>query len=696
MNGYQGKILHLDLTKRSSSVIDTEKYTQWGGGHGIGSAVYWDLVKDRSLADGLDPRNVVTIMTSPLSGTMVPSASGRVEVQGVGIQQYPVNWYTRSNFGGRFGGQLKYAGWDGIAIEGKADTPVWIEIDDDKVVFRDAKGLWGKDTQDTQKAIWAMQAKGNPDNHGWTEMSTRRDGGRTTQRSAIITIGPAGENLSAFGCLIHDAGNGAGQGGFGAVFGGKNLKAISVLGSGSVDVADPAILFDARLKDKNEYAYNPGEDRPPYAFGGHGISPQAALWWNKSPEGGSGPQSCQGCINGCRARWEAGLANEASCQETACYAGFDVKKHGQGTEATHIAVDLMNRLGINSFEVWGCLAYFEALNEKGVIGSGKQVNTALKMEDLGETSFIKDFLSMVAYRKDIGEDLAKGTVRAAVKWGRYNEDIGDGSLPFPYWGMPEHAYDPRLEIEWGYGSILGSRDINEHCFNWLMWDALIAMGGGKEPAASAEEWARIVTDKMEPYAGDMQMMNYGTDNMYSDSWAKTVAWHRHYGQFWKESALFCDWRYPDFINYHRPDKVGESGKAEPVYWKAVTGQELSFADGVELGRKIWNLDNAIWTLQGRHRDDVKLARYIYEHDAKGWELGTFFPLPVEQDGKWEYSNVCGRRIDEVKWEEWKTRFYDLEGWDAKTGWPTRETLSKLGLDAVAEELERAGKLGGVA
>lgn len=696
MNGYQGKILRLDLTKQEYSVIDTEKYAQWGGGHGIGSALYWDLAEDKTLTDGLDPRNLVTIMTSPLTGTMVSSASGRVEVQGVAYHQYPVGWFTRSNFGGRFGGQLKYAGWDGIVIEGKSEKPVWVEIMNDKIVFQDAAPLWGKDTQETQEMIWEDQSSRRPGQHGWTEMSLLRDSGRTTQRSAILTIGPTGENLSSFGCLIHDAGNGAGQGGFGAVFGSKNLKAISVLGTGSIEVADPALLFDTRLKDKAEYAYTPGEDRPPYAFGGHGISPQAALWWAKSPEGGSGPQSCQGCLNGCRARWEVGIANESSCQETACYAAFDVKKHGEGTEATHIAVDLMNRLGINTFEVGGALHYLEALHKKGVLGAGKAIHTTLDMERLGETDFIREFLDMVAYRKDIGDDLAASTVHAAVTWGRYDEDILDGSLHFPYWGQAEHGYDPRLEIEWGYGSILGSRDINEHCFNWLMWDTLVAVGAGQEPPLTAEEWARIVTDKMVPYAGDMEMMNYSTENMYSEHWAKTVAWHRHYGHFWKQSALFCDWRYPDFVNYHRDDKVGSAGDLEPDWWKAVTGNDLSFEAGIELGRKIWNLDNAIWTLQGRDRDMVKLARYLYEQDCTLSEFGPFFPLPVHENGEWKIGNVVGRRIDEAKWEEWKTLFYDLEGWDVKTGWPTRETLSEVGLDNVADELEEAGRLGGAA
>ena len=121
--GYTGKILRLNLTNKSSSIIDTDQYEEFGGGHGMGSAIFFDLCEDKAI-DALDPRNVVTIMGSPLSGTLGLSAAGRLEVNGIGPQAYPIGWFTRSNFGGRFGGELKHAGWDGIVIEGKSDSPV--------------------------------------------------------------------------------------------------------------------------------------------------------------------------------------------------------------------------------------------------------------------------------------------------------------------------------------------------------------------------------------------------------------------------------------------------------------------------------------------------------------------------------------------------------------------------------------------
>ena len=180
MNGYAGKILRINLTDRKTSTIDTKEYEEWVGGHGMGSAIFWDLVKDKTIG-GFHPDNVITIMTSPLSGTLVPGASARTEVQGIGVQSYPIEWFTRSNFGGRFAPMLKYAGWDGIVIEGKADKPVWVDIRNEDVKIKDARQLWGLDTWKTQEEIWReVSGRGYG---GWVELGSEE---RTTQRPAVL------------------------------------------------------------------------------------------------------------------------------------------------------------------------------------------------------------------------------------------------------------------------------------------------------------------------------------------------------------------------------------------------------------------------------------------------------------------------------------------------------------------------------
>jgi aldehyde:ferredoxin oxidoreductase len=93
--GYAGKILRLDLTKRTATALDTERYRAWGGGHGLGSALFWEFCKDKTIKDGRDPGNVCCIATSPLCGTGVPSATGRSEVVGVGVGYDGISWFTR-------------------------------------------------------------------------------------------------------------------------------------------------------------------------------------------------------------------------------------------------------------------------------------------------------------------------------------------------------------------------------------------------------------------------------------------------------------------------------------------------------------------------------------------------------------------------------------------------------------------------
>jgi aldehyde:ferredoxin oxidoreductase len=94
--GYTSRILHVNLTNKSIHSIDTAQYEEYGGGHGFGSAIFWDLVADQLPFSALDPRNVITIMAGPFSGDVVPAAAGRCEVQGLGPQPYPIEWFTRT------------------------------------------------------------------------------------------------------------------------------------------------------------------------------------------------------------------------------------------------------------------------------------------------------------------------------------------------------------------------------------------------------------------------------------------------------------------------------------------------------------------------------------------------------------------------------------------------------------------------
>ncbi|MFO7962318.1 MAG: aldehyde ferredoxin oxidoreductase N-terminal domain-containing protein [Desulfobacterales bacterium] len=694
MNGYAGKILRVNLSNRAINVIPTMKYEQWVGGHGMGSAIFYDImIKEKKIdlerIDGFHPESVMTLMTSPLSGTLVPAASGRTEVQAIGLSTSPIGWFTRGNFGGRFSSQLKFAGWDGIVIEGKADSPVWLDIRDDDVHINycEELSLWGTNTRECQERIWEYVA-GNRKYGGW--IKPRGGGkGRTTQRPAVLATGPAGENLCRIACLIHDAANAVGYGGFGAVWGAKNLKAVSVIGTSGFTVADPKSLLRARLAHQQNYVFKfekAAAYQPSSSFGHTPTNPSLI----KYKPGKNRPQACVGCHAGCRSRFEGGLAKEVKCGPGVFY--WKAKNH----EVRFKSMDLMNELGLNYYEVNALLDYLVPLYKKGLVGPGKQISCDIDFGDFGSYDFIHDFFHSITYRKGgFGDAMAQGCYRASRKWGRAEEDLASGLLECPYWGLPEHAYDPRAEVSYGYGTVLADRDITEHDFNGLFYDPTFAVMLKKEAAASAERAVAIYTGKIIPYSDDMLMLDYSTENIYSEHMVKLVSWHRHYTRFWKHSVLYCDLRWPDMLNIMAPDLVGSSGTAEPEFFNIVTGKNLTFLDGIALGKKIWNLDHAIWTLQGRHRDMVQFAEYIYTKPFDQVpKLGVnYYLLPGKENGEWKYIDVTGRHLDRDKFEQFKTNFYEFEGWDPSSGYPLNSTLNDLGLEDVSSELALKNKIG---
>jgi aldehyde:ferredoxin oxidoreductase len=366
---------------------------------------------------------------------------------------------------------------------------------------------------------------------------------------------------------------------------------------------------------------------------------------------------------------------------------------GKQSPAAYAASDLAQKYGINSVELMLGFQYLSELYKKGVIGPGKEIDCDLPFDRIGSMDFAEKIMKMIAYREGIGDDMAEGFYRAAERWGRLAEDTSTGLLSYPCWGLPDH-YDARAHLEWGYGTILGDRDINEHDFiNVMHLIPCLSKWQRKKPHFSAQEVVETVAEKLAPYEGDPMMLDYSRENMYSKHIVKLVAWHRHYSRFWKQSALYCNFLFADFCNPLTRDKKGLTGEGEPKFYNAVTGKNMSFVDGMELGRKIWNLDNAIWSLQGRHRDMVHFAPYIYNVPFKGMGSLSKYFLPMKKNGKWEYHVLKSRRHDRKKFDEWKTSYYQFEGWDPSTGWPTRKTLESLEMGYVADELQRKCRLG---
>ena len=215
--GYMGKVLLLDLSAKTSSEYpwtyrDRELYI---GGKAMASKILFDNLTGRE--SPYDPENLIVIATGPLTGTGAPS-SNRFDISTLS----PLTGITTSsNCGGNFGHYLKKAGFDAMIIKGKCDALTWIEIENETITFHDATAYAGMRTTEVQEA---MQA----------ELDAAA--GKKV-RGGMVAIGPAGENLVRYACVMSGE-RAAGRGGVGAVFGSKNIKGMTVTGTLMASVHD--------------------------------------------------------------------------------------------------------------------------------------------------------------------------------------------------------------------------------------------------------------------------------------------------------------------------------------------------------------------------------------------------------------------------------------------------------------------------
>ncbi|MCP4185146.1 MAG: hypothetical protein GY761_17855, partial [Hyphomicrobiales bacterium] len=169
--------------------------------------------------------------------------------------------------------------------------------------------------------------------------------------------------------------------------GSKNLKAISVTGTGGISIADPDALIEARISQIEKYAFDYDNGK----FGGRFSAPPKSIPFAASRPGESKrPQSCVGCHAACRARYENGTANEAACTGAAFYA-----VPANSSDIRYQAIELMNRNGINASEILFLLDYIIDLNKMGIIGPGKQIDCNLDFDDCGSIEFARQFMDLI-------------------------------------------------------------------------------------------------------------------------------------------------------------------------------------------------------------------------------------------------------------------------------------------------------------
>ena len=607
MYGWTGKILRVDLTRGTWQVEDVPKawMRDFVGGRGLAAKYLYEEMDP--MVDALSPENKLILATGPLTGTPV-SCGARYMV----VTKGPLTGaITTSNSGGHWGPELKFAGYDMVIAEGKAQKPSYIFIYDDRVEIRDAKNVWGKTVSETEDLIRAEL--GVP--------GTR-----------VTGIGPAGENLVRFACIINDKHRAAGRSGVGAAMGSKNLKAIAVRGTKAVRVARPEDFmrsmwdFAQKLAKSQERAGLTELGTPPTidlvnAFGGlptrnfqEGQFEQAdnlngnsikdqRLVTNKACFACNiacgrvtqlGDGSGKFLVNTHPRNWD--VAGEGPEYETVWALGADT---GVGDlDAVIKANFLCNDLGMDPISMGATLAAAMELYEKGFINDS-MVEIPL---EFGSGDALVRMTEATGYREGFGDELAQGSKLMTEKFEHPEFFMGVKGQEFP-------AYDPR-----GFqGMGVAYATCNRGACHIRAWTPAVEALGDMDPHTT-EGKSKWVVDEQ-----DRTTVHDATGICLFITAGSSL-----------EDLLPC--------------LIG------------ATGIDYTWDDFVKAGERIWNIER-LWNLKAglTSKDDTLPKRLMTEAHKSGPSEGVT-----------------------VKLDQMLPEYYEERGW-TPDGEPREEKLVELGL-----------------
>jgi len=643
--GWAGTLLWVDLTerkisRRSTFDFEPEKFI---GGQGLNSRIYWELGCPE--VDAFHPDSPLILSNGPLTGASGPFT--RATVCGKAPQCHPNELFSHSGFGGKFPSELKYAGYDGIVILGKADAPVYLTIQNGDVEIRPARDLWGLDTYATQKVL--------SDRH---------------PRSSILTIGPAGENLSRIAVILNETSSAAGQGGYGGVMGSKHLKAIVTRGTGTLKIADPDALLDliAQRKSDGDWVavWNQYVHRSPLVGG---TIPKE--WTEKYRKKFCG---CYGCPFQCNGWYDVpGLGSGSEMCVSAWYGYFN-----QYTpKPTWKANILSQKLGINQCDIMGVMMFLKDAVSLGLVKLSDIGLSPMPMNDetfsgvvqptMGELAihdpaeigpgteptygsddlhyrFIEELIGGIA---DGTSPFAQGAARAAEQFGPEAVDVYN--THYPVSGQISHSMkNVSMALMWA----METRDPFNSCHD-------------AQKFTMHEEVAKWFGMPGGYFKGDS-----AKKNQY-EGVEREVVWVQDH-QCLKNSLLTCEFGSAPELYFHPPDM--DIAIFESKLLSSVTGVDYDVERFWQAGERIWNLRRAIMILEDdRSREGDTLNHSYFEQICP---TGSALPEPLDRD----------------RFEGLKDRYYALRGWNVETGKPTREKLVALGMRDVFERLEEMRKI----
>jgi aldehyde:ferredoxin oxidoreductase len=659
-HGYAGKALIIDLKKQEANILPMDSFWAkydinprlWLGGDGFITKILWGDCDTE--INPLGPENEIIIATGPWTATAAPQA-GRAML---GCISPETGGFGSGAFGWLFPSILKYAGFDVVIIKSRAKKPVYVFIDDKKIVFKDASHIWGKKTGETVKMIRK-------------ELGERYEG-----EIRVLSTSVAGENLVKYAPPCADGTSSPGRTGAGAVMGSKNLKAIAVRGTGEISLHDPRGLLES-----SERAVRTFLEREPMmklwqeqgattSLGTAANWPLSGASLAKNREGADFPHFKNvGCLN---------------CH-IACYHWLQIQDgkysgvRQLGGHMTFLTVCLRN-LGIQDFGEW---IYFERLVqelglapasfsmafswgvdclEKGILTKEDTDGLELKR---GDADLIFEVARKVAYREgNLGNLLADGVSEASRKIGKGSESIAPHVK-----GKAYLQRDPKIQaLMWSLGFLTSPRG-----GDWLRLHNVWELAFLPEKRDTYLQF--IGKNCTEMYEEALRLLDMPEDlkkGIFGDPPKVDVGWIKNT----QGKALFSVWteNFVSVFNSLVTCMFGAAtqfllvGFGPSTYCEIlnkITGWEMTYDELMEVGERVFNLQRLFnYRLKGwDHKSDTWGDKRVYE-TAK---MGIF-------------------RGKEVPWDDMLQEYYQVRGW-SKKGLPTRDKLIQLKLGDIADLLD---------
>lgn len=670
--GYSGKIIRINLTTRDVSFVDTYQYVpKYVGGRMVINRIFWDEVEPGTGA--FDEGNKFIYMTGPTTGTGIP-AGGRSAACAIGAANSPEQ-YAWGNIGGWFATELKYAGYDGLIVEGKAADPVYIHIEDDTIEVLPADDLWGLRVHEAQAAL--------EERYGHDAKS--------------MVIGPAGENLVRIASITTGNDCVFAKGGFGAVWGSKKLKAITVRGSGVIAPADMERLMYLRYHMNNPGMRPspvlhmaeigvPGAEFPvEYDRGNVACSPgcnqhcNALLMNGRSAFSDERVNHIEKCVSICTFDYRSDIPTTVGMfwptKENYCAPCkllsrefpepdfSDPNFEGQGQplapdildfwgpdyDRGTIVNDLCNEYGIDKWEIiiwmmpWLAMCKAEGLFDGMDLGCEAPI-------DVESEAFLREFITNLVYRRtDVGNIFAEGMARAirtlgyetfseTIYHGRYSQMLDGKRIDLPV----------SLEAAWGQSVHWQGRGF-EGAIEKPTWLAMSLINMVSTRDAQTVEHFHAKYDYHDEAVADPYHCPHTIDAIMHTQNAAEI----------KDSVMSCEWQSPD------------------LWWPTMEAEMYAAATGYPMTEQ--ELDEAACRSKLLFR-----AILIRDHGrCRRQEIESIWRILCVPDSNDEVA-------DWESWNEMVDLYYEARGWDLETGWPYRETYERYGLADVADEMERRG------